>query len=74
VILPHLSIQELKQGNSNSERLFLVWWDLVTNLYKLELSISTIDQSPLEMGKMTAKVFFGTNEQYGRFKNGKKIV
>lgn len=40
----------------------------------MELSISTIDQSPLEMGKMTAKVFLEQMNNTEDFKMEKKIV
>ncbi len=40
----------------------------------MELSISTIDQSPLEMGKMAAKVFLEQIENTNSFKIEKKVV
>lgn len=40
----------------------------------MELSISTVDQSPLEMGKMVAKVFLEQINNTENFKMEKKIV
>lgn len=40
----------------------------------MELSISTVDQSPLEMGKMAAKVFLEQINHTENFKMEKKIV
>ena len=40
----------------------------------MELSISTVDQSPLEMGNMAAKVFLEQINNTENFKMEKKIV
>jgi len=40
----------------------------------MELSISTIDQSPLEMGKMAARVFLEQVTNSNNFKIEKKVV
>jgi LacI family transcriptional regulator len=69
------AIQELKaQGIQIPEDFCVVGFGNEPFTKFMELSISTIDQSPLEMGKMTAKVFLEQMNNTEDFKMEKKIV
>ncbi|MFV8359965.1 LacI family DNA-binding transcriptional regulator [Flavobacterium sp. LS1P3] len=69
------AIQELKaQGIKIPEDFCVVGFGNEPFTKFMELSISTIDQSPLEMGKMTAKVFLEQMNNTEDFKMEKKIV
>lgn len=69
------AIQELKsQGIKIPENFCVVGFGNEPFTKFMELSISTVDQSPLEMGKMAAKLFLEQINNTEDFKMEKKIV
>ena len=69
------AIQELKSQNISIPNEFSVVGFANEPFTKfMELSISTIDQSPLEMGKMAAKVFLEQVNNSNNIKIEKKVV
>lgn len=69
------AIQELKSRNIKIPNEFSVVGFANEPFTKfMELSISTIDQSPLEMGKMAARVFLEQVTNSNNFKIEKKVV
>lgn len=69
------AIQELKNNGYNiPEDFCIVGFGNEPFTKFMELSISTIDQSPLEMGKMTAKVFLEQTSNSEKLISEKKVV
>ncbi|WP_291102653.1 MULTISPECIES: LacI family DNA-binding transcriptional regulator [unclassified Flavobacterium] len=69
------AIQELKsQGIKIPEDFCVVGFGNEPFTKFMELSISSVDQSPMEMGKMTAKVFLEQVNNTENFKMEKKVV
>jgi LacI family transcriptional regulator len=69
------AIQELKrQGINIPEDFCVVGFGNEPFTKFMELSISTVDQSPLEMGKMAAKVFLEQTNNNDNLKVEKKVV
>lgn len=69
------AIQELKSQNINIPNEFSVVGFANEPFTKfMELTISTVDQSPLEMGKMAARVFLEQVNKTNNFKIEKKVV
>jgi LacI family transcriptional regulator len=69
------AIQELKeQGIKIPEDFCVVGFSNEPFTKFMELSISSVDQSPLEMGKMAAKVFLEQVTNPGKVKIEKKVV
>ena len=69
------AIQELKeQGIKIPEDFCVVGYSNEPFTKFMELSISSVDQSPLEMGKMAAKVFLEQVTNPGKVKIEKKVV
>jgi LacI family transcriptional regulator len=69
------AIQEIKeQGIRIPEDFCVVGFGNEPFTKFMELSISSVDQSPLEMGKMAAKVFLEQINNHENFKMEKKVV
>jgi LacI family transcriptional regulator len=69
------AIQEIKkQGINIPEDFCVVGFGNEPFTKFMELSISTVDQSPLEMGKMAAKVFLEQTRNNDNLKIEKKVV
>ena len=69
------AIQELKEHGIRIPEDFCVFGFGNEPFTKfMELSISSVDQSPLEMGKMAAKVFLEQINSTEKFKTEKKVV
>ena len=69
------AIQELKAKNFKvPDDISIIGFSNEPFTKFMELSISTIDQSPLEMGKMTAKVFLEQVNNSEKIKIEKKVV
>ncbi len=69
------AIQEIKkQGIKIPEDFCVVGFGNEPFTKFMELSISTVDQSPLEMGKMAAKVFLEQTKNNDNLKIEKKVV
>ncbi len=69
------AIQELKtKGLRVPEDIAIIGFSNEPFTKFMELSISTVDQSPLEMGKMTAKVFLEQVNNSEKIKIEKKVV
>jgi len=71
----HGAIQELKsKGFRIPDDFCVVGFSNEPFTEFMELSITTVDQSPIEMGKMAAKVFLEKITSKGSFKIEKKVV